>query len=107
MIPFIPIDSYILLEPLYKNETLKSGLVVPISAQEFKTQCIGKVLKIGPKVETKLKLGEKIIYNPYEAEYLKINEGTFILLRLEDVFALYSEDSSTLINKNLTTGGGV
>ncbi len=93
---FKPIFDRIVVEPTSEKEEEKSCLVLPKSVEQ-KPQ-IGFVVAVGDgenfdnvKAEMKVKIGDKILFEKYAGNELKIDEKTYIILRQIDVIGVFND----------------
>ena len=89
-----PLADRILVEPEVAEQTTKSGIVIPDSAQE-KPQS-GKVLRVGSGRVTEdgktipltVKEGDIVIYSKYGGTELKDNGNELLIIKESDVLAI-------------------
>ncbi|NLI61030.1 MAG: co-chaperone GroES [Clostridiales bacterium] len=88
-----PLGDRVVIKMLESEETTKSGIVLPGSAQE-KPQ-MAEILAVGPggmvdgkKVEMEVKVGDKVIYSKYAGTEVKINDEEYIIVRQSDILAI-------------------
>ncbi len=88
-----PLGDRVIIEPETAEQTTKSGIVLPDSAQE-KPQS-GKVVSVGPgritedgkSVPISVKTGDVVIYAKYGGTEIKVNGSDFIILKESDILA--------------------
>jgi len=88
-----PLGDRIVIKQVEKEETTKSGIVLPGSAQE-KPQ-IAEVIAVGPggvvdgkEVKMEVKPGDKVIYSKYAGTEVKYDGEEYIIIRQSDVLAV-------------------
>ena len=89
-----PLSDYLLIEPLEKETTLPSGIVIPDSAKEKPQE--GKVIAVGPGritdsggiVKMNVKEGNVVMYKKWGGTEIKIEGKEMILIKEEDVLAI-------------------
>ena len=89
-----PLADRILVEPEVAEQTTKSGIVIPDSAQE-KPQS-GKVLRVGSgritedgkTIPLTVKEGDIVIYSKYGGTELKDNGNELLIIKESDVLAI-------------------
>lgn len=88
-----PLGDRVVIKMLESQETTKSGIVLPGSAQE-KPQ-MAEVLAVGPgglvdgkEVRMEVKVGDKIIYSKYAGTEVKIDDVEYIIVRQNDILAV-------------------
>ena len=83
-----PLGDRVLIQPKAQVKT-KSGIVLPDSAKEEPQE--GEILAIGTgeKIQkTGLKKGDRVLYEKYGPEKIKIEDGEFLIAKLEDVLGI-------------------
>ena len=89
-----PLADYILIEPLEKETTLPSGIVIPDSAKEKPQE--GKVIAVGAgkkddngnTVPLEIKKGDVVMYKKWGGTEIKIEGKEHLLVKEEDVLAI-------------------
>ena len=89
-----PLSDYILVEPLQKETTTASGIVIPDTAKEKPQE--GKVIAVGPGkkdedgklISMSVKEGDIVMYKKWGGTDVKIEGKDYLLVREEDVIAL-------------------
>ena len=91
-----PLFDRIVIEAVESEETTKSGIVLPGSAQE-KPQ-MAKVLAVGPggivdgkEITMQIKVGDRILYSKYAGSDFKIDGKNLTILRQNDVLAVVED----------------
>ena len=90
----VPLEDRVLVTRLEKEETTKSGIVLPDTAQEKPTK--GKVLAVGPGkysdkgelIPMPVKEGDIVVFAKYAGTELKLDGEEFLVLRLSDVIGV-------------------
>jgi chaperonin GroES len=90
-----PLFDYVLIEPLEKETTLPSGIVIPDSAKEKPQE--GKVIAIGSGrmdhgklIEMHVRVGDIVMYKKWGGTEVKIDGKDHLLVREEDLLAVVS-----------------
>lgn len=93
-----PLFDNVLIEPLEKETTLPSGIVIPDSAKEKPQE--GKVVAVGSgkqrdehgrlKVMT-VKVGDIVMYKKWGGTEVKIDGKDYLLVKEEDLLATVSQ----------------
>ena len=93
---FKPLFDRIVVEPNQKENITNAGIVLPETSQERPQT--GIVVAVGDgdnldnqKVEMKVKIGDKILFNKYSGNELKLNEKNYIVLRQIDIIGVFNE----------------
>ena len=88
-----PLLDRVLIKRLESEETTKSGIVLPGSAQE-KPQ-MAEVIEVGPggvvdgkDITMTLKKGQNVIYSKYSGTEVKFDGEEYIIVRQSDVLAI-------------------
>ncbi len=88
-----PLFDYLLIEPLEKETTLPSGIVIPDSAKEKPQK--GKIVAVGSgttnadgkKVSMVVKAGDIVMYKKWVGTEVKADGKDMLLVKQEDVLA--------------------
>ncbi len=91
---YTPLEDRVIVEPQTAEQTTKSGIVLPDTAQE-KPQT-GKVVKVGPgktndegkSIPVPLKDGDIIIYAKYGGTEFKVDGKEYLILKASDILAV-------------------
>lgn len=89
-----PLFDYLLIEPLEKETTLPSGIVIPDTAkekpQEGKVVAVGDgaIDKDGNKIAMVLKPGDIVMYKKWGGTEVKVDGKELLLVKQEDVLAV-------------------
>ena len=93
---FKPLFDRVVVEPNQKENITNAGIVLPETSQERPQT--GIVVAVGDgenldnqKVEMKVKIGDKILFNKYSGNELKLNEKNYIVLRQIDIIGVFNE----------------
>jgi chaperonin GroES len=92
-----PLFDYLLIEPLERETTLPSGIVIPDTAkekpQEGKIVAVGegKIDAEGKKVEMIVKKGDVVMYKKWGGTEVKVEGKEMLLVKQEDVLAIVED----------------
>ena len=93
---FNPLFDRVVIDPEIEDNTSKSGIVLPQTSQERPQ--IGVVVSVGDGenfdgVETKMKVqvGDKVMFEKYAGNELKLNEKTYVVLRQIDIVGVFND----------------
>ena len=97
MSKFKPLADYLLIEPLQKETTLPSGIVIPDTAKEKPQE--GRVVEVGPgkrdedgkRMEMEIKVGDRVMYKKWGGTEVKVEGKEMLLVKEEDVLAIVEE----------------
>ena len=88
-----PLADRIVIKMVEAEETTKSGIVLPGSAQE-KPQ-VAEVVEVGPggvvdgkEIQMDLKPGDRVLMSKYAGTEVKLDGQEFTILRQDDVLAI-------------------
>jgi chaperonin GroES len=89
-----PLGDRVVIKPLVREETTKSGIVLPDTAKEKPQE--GEVLAVGPgrvldngqRVQVELKQGDKVLYAKYAGTEFKLEDDELLILAERDILAL-------------------
>lgn len=84
-----PIGDRLLIATAKEEEITKSGIILPGSAQEKRAE--GEIIALGAGEKiSKLGLatGQKIIYNKYSGDEVKVDGKEYKILNHEDILAI-------------------
>lgn len=91
-----PLGDRVIIKVLEKEEKTGSGIVLPDKAkekpQEGEVMAVGagKVLDDGTKVQMEVKKGDKVVFSKYAGSEVKVDEEEYLILRQDDILAVYS-----------------
>ena len=92
-----PLFDNVLIEPLEKETTLPSGIVIPDSAkekpQEGRVVAVGggRVDSEGKKIGMVVKKGDIVMYKKWGGTDIKVDGKDMLLVKQEDVLAIVGE----------------
>ncbi|OGC49699.1 co-chaperone GroES [candidate division WWE3 bacterium RIFCSPLOWO2_01_FULL_37_15] len=89
-----PLADYLLIEPLQKETTLPSGIVIPDTAKEKPQE--GRVVEVGPgkqdedgkRIGMEVKVGDKVMFKKWGGTEVKVEGKEMLLVKEEDVLAI-------------------
>lgn len=90
-----PMGDKILVKPMTREETTKSGIILPEIGSKERPQ-EGEVLAVGPGrknddgkvIAMTIKVGDKIIFSKYGPSEIKIADEELLILSESDVLAI-------------------
>lgn len=89
----VPLGDRVVLKQLAAEETTKSGIVLPGTAQEKPQQA--EVVSVGPggmidgkEVVMQVKAGDKVIYSKYAGNEVKLEDTDYIIVKQSDILAI-------------------
>ena len=89
-----PMGDRVVVKPKTRDETTKSGIVLPDTASERPQQ--GDVLSVGPgrvldngkRVQVDIKEGDTVLFAKYSGTEFKLDEEELLILSERDVLAV-------------------
>lgn len=89
-----PLGDRVVVEPLEKEDTTPSGLVLPETAKEKPQE--GRVLAAGPgrtnddgtRVAMDVQVGDRVLYARYAGTECKLNDKKYLILGEKDILAI-------------------
>ncbi len=90
-----PLSDYIVLEPVKEEMTTESGLVLPETAEQEKSQK-GKVIAVGPgklndkgeRIPVEVKIGDIVLFHQYGPSEIKIDKKEYLVAKEDDIIAI-------------------
>ena len=97
MVQIRPLDDRVLVKPIENELKTAGGIILPDTAKEKSIQ--GEIVAVGPgkmtpdgvRVSLELKLGDRVIYSKYGGTEVKFDGQEFLLLREDDVLAVFNK----------------
>jgi len=92
-----PMGDRVVVKPKGREETTKSGIVLPDTATEKPQQ--GEVLAVGPgrqldngkRAELDVKIGDLVLFAKYSGTEFKLDDDDLLILSERDVLAVINE----------------
>jgi len=89
-----PLGDRVVVEPIEREETTASGLVLPETAKEKPQE--GKVVAVGPgrlnedgtRLPLEVKVGDRVLYAKYAGTEFKLNDKKYLILGEKDILAV-------------------
>ena len=89
-----PLFDNILIEPLERERTTVSGIVIPDTAKEKPQE--GKVAAIGPgaldesgsRIPIDVKVGDKVLYKKWGGNEIKVEGKDYLIVSVGDILAI-------------------
>lgn len=89
-----PLSDRVILKAVAKEETTKSGIVLPGSAKERPQQGVvvevgpGRTLENGTLVPMTVKVGDTVLFKKYGPEEFTLDEQEYLILSESDIIAV-------------------
>jgi chaperonin GroES len=92
-----PLGDRVLVRPIQREETTKSGIVLPDTAKEKPQR--GEVIAVGAgrltddgkRQPMDVKKGDHVLFAKYAGTELKMDEDEYLILSEKDILAIVSE----------------
>lgn len=89
-----PLADRVVVKALEETEEMKGGLYIPDTAKEKPQQ--GEVVAVGPgrvtddgnRIESELKVGDRVLYGKYSGTEVTVEDQELLILRESDVLAV-------------------
>ena len=83
-----PLGDRVVIKKVEKEETTKSGIVLPGSAKEEPK--VAEIVAVGPKVEEKghINVGDKVIFSKFSGTEVKADGVEYTILKEMDILAI-------------------
>ena len=89
-----PLGDKVVVRPTQREETTKSGIVLPDTAKEKPQEGVvvavgtGRVLDNGERVKLEVAEGQKVLYAKYAGTEVKLDGEEFLILSEKDILAV-------------------
>jgi chaperonin GroES len=89
-----PLGDKVVVQPTQREETTKSGIVLPDTAKEKPQEGVvvavgnGRVTDGGDRVKPEVKEGQKVLYAKYAGTEVKLDEEDYLILSEKDILAV-------------------
>ncbi|MGO4111015.1 co-chaperone GroES [Paenibacillus sp. YAF4_2] len=89
-----PLGERVLIEPIAKEETTASGIVLPDTAkekpQEGKVVAVGSgTLKNGERIALEVKEGDRVLFSKYAGTEIKYEGKEYLIMKESDIHAIF------------------
>jgi chaperonin GroES len=88
-----PLGDRVVIEPIAKEETTASGIVLPDTAKEKPQE--GKVIAIGSgavqngqRIPLEVKVGDRVLFSKYAGTEIKYDGREYLIMRESDIHAI-------------------
>ncbi len=89
-----PLADRVVIKPSSREETTKSGIVLPDTAKEKPQEGtvlavgIGRLLDNGERLKMEVKQGDTVVYSKYAGTEVKMDDEDVLVVRESDVLAI-------------------
>jgi chaperonin GroES len=90
-----PLGDRVVVERAESEQKTAGGIVLPDTAKEKPTRGTivsvgdGRLLKDGKRVPLQVKVGDEVLFTSYSGEQFKLGERELLLMREEDILAVF------------------
>ncbi len=93
-----PLSDNILIEPISQEEKTKTGILIPVTAEQERPEQ-GKVVAVGAGKKTAsgkiispdVNPGDIVLFTKYGPNEVKINEKKYLIAKSEDILAILEQ----------------
>jgi len=90
-----PLEDKVVIKPLAEDETTKSGIVLPDTVEQEKSEK-GTVLAVGPgkfldngkRAEMSVKRGDTVLFTKYSPNEIKVDGREVLVISESDILAI-------------------
>ncbi len=92
-----PLSDRVLVRPIQREETTKSGIVLPDTAKEKPQRGeviavgAGKLNDDGTRQPMDVKTGDRVLFAKYAGTELKMDDDEYLILSEKDILAIVNE----------------
>lgn len=97
-----PLADRVVVKPLEREETTKSGIVLPDTAKEKPQEGLIEAVgngkyneQTGQRVALDVSVGDRIIYAKYSGSEIKIDEQDYLILSERDILAVVKSNGKS------------
>ena len=89
-----PLADRVLVEPVEKEETTASGIVLPETAKEKPQEGVvlaagpGRLMDVGTRAPMEVKVKDRVLYAKYAGTELKRDDKKYLILGEKDILAV-------------------
>jgi chaperonin GroES len=89
-----PLGDKVVVRPTQREETTRSGIVLPDTAKEKPQEGVivavgtGRVLDNGDRATPEVKEGQKVLYAKYAGTEVKLDDEDYLILSEKDILAV-------------------
>jgi chaperonin GroES len=95
-----PLGDRVVVRPAEKEETTKSGIVIPDTVAEKPQKGVveaigtGRVLDGGARVPMEIAVGDSVLFAKYSGSEYRVDDVEYLIVSEKDVLAVVSDDGS-------------
>ena len=94
MMKIRPLSDRIVVKRIEEKETLRSGIIIPDSAQEKPQEAEvvavgpGKRLEDGKRVAIDVNVGDRILFGKYSSSDIKVDGEEYLIMREDEILGV-------------------
>ena len=98
MMKIRPLADRIVVKRIDEQETLRSGIIIPDSAQEKPQEAEvvavgpGKRLEDGTRVPVDVKVGDRILFGKYSSSDVKVDGEEYLIMREDEILGVVEQE---------------
>ena len=99
MMKIRPLSDRIVVKRIEEKETLRSGIIIPDSAQEKPQEAEvvavgpGKRLEDGTRVAIDVNVGDRILFGKYSGSDIKVDGEEYLIMREDEILGVVEQGS--------------
>lgn len=92
-----PLNDNLLVQRVERDTMSKGGIIIPDTAKEKPAEGVviavgpGKRDKNGKRIPVEIENGEKVLFGKYSGTEIKLNGVDYIILRADDILAVFED----------------
>jgi len=97
MMKIRPLSDRIVVKRIEEKETLRSGIIIPDSAQEKPQEAEvvavgpGKRLEDGKRVAIDVNVGDRILFGKYSSSDIKVDGEEYLIMREDEILGVVEQ----------------
>ena len=101
MLKIRPLSDRIVVKRITEQETLRSGIIIPDSAQEKPQEAEviavgpGKRLEDGKVIPVDVKIGDHILFGKYSSSDIKLDGEEYLIMREDEILGVMEQKPKT------------
>jgi chaperonin GroES len=92
-----PLNDRVLVKRTEEVQVTKGGILIPDTAKEKPIE--GKIIAVGPgkmsdagnRMALQVKAGDRVLFNKYAGNEIKVEDEEFLMMREEDILAVIAD----------------
>jgi len=101
MLKIRPLSDRIVVKRIAEQETLRSGIIIPDSAQEKPQEAeviavgLGKRMEDGKVIPVDVKVGDRIVFGKYSSSDIKLDGEEYLIMREDEILGVMEQKPTT------------